>query len=792
MHASRSKAGAWHRLMGRTFAWALVATLLPAFAQSDDTKQPVASDEQQAPESEPATPPASDGEPAPEQEATSSSTDAHAHAPQDQQDETVGTIPVQSTAQEAPSKSEPTQLEEIVVTSTKREQSLREIPQSIHALDGDFLEKSGIQTVADIVKLTPGVNYWPDDGQRAPHITVRGISSGSDQNQTTGMIWENVSMTDTYPQLVTLDPNPFDLRSVEVLKGPQGTLFGAGGFGGAVRFVPEPPVPGLWETKYFAQYTSVADGQRAPIYGAAVNVPIGNEDKFALRLVGLRRQEPGFIDDRKLNQEDINSLDQTSLRGTLAWQPTQAWDAKLLYVHQTQDHPNSASADNRDGELSRGNIAIPEPGHSNFKMANFSVSYAFDWATFTSDSAWTDKDMFFVSDFSAAVDPDATTQGLGFFAFNDTQLWSQELRLVSPSDSDSSWKWVAGIFANGLDYFSYVPLFYGTYDNVVGTITLPVEVTEKAVFADVTRILGDWEVSLGARYYRTLSGGMATRSGPLFGGTYVIDEEIAEKGVSPKISIAWHVTNEILSYATVARGFRVGGVQPGVLFTPIAAQNAPPVFKSDSLWNYEVGIRTNWLRNTLWFDMTAFFLDWTDAQTRINDPQDNNLSNYWTNVGHVQSKGIEAALQWRLPIDGLSLNTSGAYDKAVTVVPFETGGETVPAGTPFPQSPRWQTATTLSYAAPAVAGWFPKASVTHTYLGSAIAGLVGQALIYDYRRWDLNISVSNPVIAWLPDISLIGNNLLDERGISSGAGGTAPHYYYITPRALTVRLSGKF
>ncbi|WP_162932290.1 TonB-dependent receptor plug domain-containing protein [Solimonas sp. K1W22B-7] len=147
-----------------------------------------------------------------------------------------------------------------MVTATKRDKALSEIPASIVSVSAEELERRGIQGVEDIVKLVPGVNLTADLG--IPRITIRGIAAETGTNLTTGVLFGNISFVDSYVPVVALDPNPFDLQSVEILKGPQGTLFGASALNGAIRYVPAPPQFGEMTARYFTQSAAQLPGSR--------------------------------------------------------------------------------------------------------------------------------------------------------------------------------------------------------------------------------------------------------------------------------------------------------------------------------------------------------------------------------------------------------------------------------------------------------------------------------------------------------------------------------------------------
>lgn len=713
------------------------------------------------------------------------------------------------------------QLEEIVVTATKRARALRQIPASIASLSGEDLERSGAQGAADFVKLVPGVNLT-FDGVNAAQVTIRGIAAIAGTNPTTGILFGDVAFTDFYVPRVTLDPNPFDLQSVEVLKGPQGTLFGAGALNGAVRYLPEPAVPGLMQGKYFIQYTDLAQGDAAPVFGAAVNLPIGVHDRMALRLTGFRRREAGYVDDLGQQRADVNRLQQDGIRGIFAWQPGGAGEAQLSYAWQQTDTPDSAQADNLDGRLSRANTRRASPSRNAYRLADLKLGYDFGGSRLVSDTAFVRKQSDVDLDISRTFRGNAVPVARVETSHSDT--WSQELRIASADDT-AAWTWIAGVFALKQDIGF-------TLDVPVGEASLPaaalieavdllipgagglvtaggqpnvlslfadVAVQEQALFGEATlRFAEDWEAALGARLYRTRSGGTVVQSGLLLatnGGTQSVENtQIRQQGLSPRVSLSWQASDQALAYAAVSRGFRVGGVQIGA--TTLASQTrAPRVFRSDSIWNYELGLRTDWLDKRLRLDLTGFYSQWKDPQTIV--PDASGLIVYYDNVGGVRTRGAEAALRALLPIDGLSLSVAAAFTDTVTTAPFTApDGTVLPPGHRWPLAPRWQTASSLDYRMSA-GSWLLGAGLTHTYLGTAISNLAQRAECYGYSLVDLQISAGKVSLSWLPELSLVLGNLGDTRGranvlLNGSTSDGAPDVTYTRPRSLSLRLTGRF
>lgn len=705
------------------------------------------------------------------------------------------TIPVDRAPAE-PLVEGPTALPDVVVTSNKHEQVLRDIPASISAIDGATLEASGAQGIDDFLKLVPGVNIIRNE-PGAVKITIRGISSELGTNATTGILFGNVSFNDAYFPFVSLDPNPFDLYDVEVMKGPQGTLYGASALNGAVRYVPNRPEFDRFETRYFAQYTQIAEGGGAPVYGAAVNVPIGGDDDMAVRLVAHQRRSSGYVDDVGRGLQDVNEVDQYGVRGLFEWHPGDRWMLSAMVLQQDTTFADDAFADNREGRLSRDNTPAANPRNTYYDLANLAVQYDFDALSVTLEGALVRKRFDERPDISRLATGEASESSVSTTIFFNSDTRTLELRATSPAADDGPWSWVGGAFwsdqpiDSGYDIFTTpTPLAPST---VLGHQRSDVTVSETALFADVTRTFArDWDVSLGARAYRTTSGGTARASGAFYGGSENRNEgEVAEDGINPKISLRWQATSAVQTYALVSRGFRVGGIQPTA---SSLSTSIPKSFKSDTIWNYEGGVRSDWLEGSLRADLTVFHEQWDKPQLAQRDPDNPNpVATYYDNVGGARSDGVDLVLNWHTPLDGVSTLLSGAYARTETTVPFTTatGVETQP-GTTWPYAPLWQSAATVAYDRPLWGAWQLHAAVTHTSLSEAYTTLAHDISVFDYGSLDVLVRVSEISRRW-PAVSIGATNLLDERGITQHTRtGAADDVTYIGPRALTVRLDGRF
>ena len=616
-------------------------------------------------------------------------------------------------------------IEEVIVTATKRSENLREIAGSISAFSGEDLEARGAQNTEDIIKLVPGANLT-STGDSPARVTIRGISSDIGTSSTTGILFGNVSFSDTYVPFVSLDPNPFDMQSVEVLKGPQGTLYGASALNGAVRYVPERPSFEAAELKWFAQQTSIKGGAKEPTYGAALNVPIVS-DKLAMRAMGFKRIAPGYVDNLQLGVKDVNEVEQEGGRVLLAFQPTDRWDTLFTAAWQDTLKKDVGIVDSDDGALVTRNRPRKSPDDTNYKLANLSVSYTWRWANFVYDGSYVEKtgERFFDASSRVSGSGDLALQAQVYTGESETI--GNEFRIVSNDEFHKDFKWTIGYFdwkqdiqttltvpvavdapfvSGILDFLSPLQLqssdLFNAQGNpiVIGSVA-DVVVEEQAIFGELSyHVTEDVEISLGGRKYKTTSGGDNRQNG-LFVLTqqgspnYTLSGRVEEDGFNPKLSVTWNVTDEILTYALASKGFRVGGVQFGVT-TPLSQNSAPETFESDTLWNYELGIRTEWFDNTLRLDLTAYQVDWDKPQSL--QPDASGLAVYIDNVGGVESKGLDVAVQYLFPWAGLMLTSSLSYADTVTTAEFSTSnGTAIPSGSPWPLAPKTQSATTLSF-----------------------------------------------------------------------------------------------
>lgn len=780
-------------------------------------------------ESPPEATPAESGTPAGE------GTQAEQSAPAEQADappaETEPTIPVEPvTAEETapPAEGESARLEDVVVTATKREASARELASSVSALSGEDLADMGAQDIEDIVTAVPGVNLVDErSGNLAnavKRITIRGIAAGQNQVDTVGVFIDETPFTDPFQPLSSADINPFDVGQVEVLKGPVGTLFGGSALNGAIRYLPEAPVLADWQGKAFAEWRTIKYGGDAPIFGAMVNAPLFGDDA-ALRIVALDRKTAGWVDsvNQSYQAEDVNGTDQQSVRAILRWVPLTGLDASLMYIHQdTLSEDYGVSTANRDGRYESTGSPQASPSRVAYDLWQLKGSYAFDWADLVVIASQAEKQLDAIFEQSGQVNPDPPSSVLYTVYDGTASPSSQEVRLVSAAGGD--WDWLAGVFNSEyeLDTFGAVTSGQGTLPPAIGSLPWPLPIAdangavvgytdlggtvgELAAFGELSwRFAPDLQLTGGLRAYRfnydvnvAFDGPICAATDPACGanGLHSDDRLVnEEQGLSPKLSLKWDFSNELMAYATVARGFRFGGVNP------VSHPEIPLTYGSDTLWSYELGTRSEWLERTVIADLTAFYIDWSNAQFQTVT-SDGLGFGFTDNVAAVVGRGVEGQFIWLTPVPGVKLTTTGAFARIVTAEDFVNGNPatptTTPAGTRWPRAPKLQYTAILDWTDTFGPVLF-SAGATYTHLGKALQnfGAQGNTEIFGYSLLGLQLTAKPLAQGWWPELAVNVNNLENVRGNNysfDGAGGVgAPARTYNTPRNISARVTFNF
>lgn len=653
----------------------------------------------------------------------------------------------QQQQQEAAARSErhdrdAAKLDEVIVTATRREERLRDVPVSITALSQEELNERGIVNYDGLATATPGV-VLNRASANFNNFTARGIATngyGANLQSTVAIYLDELPISSNGNSTI-LDPSLYDVERIEFLRGPQGTLFGSGSLAGALRILTHDPDPTRFAASGLVDLGTMSEGGLRQRYNAMVNIPLV-EDQLALRIVGFSRHEEGWVDNVGTGIENSNSLVQYGGRAILMWEPTDRFSARLMYSREIANPHDSSLTNPTRGEFVR-LTDRPDLFQSDMVNYNATFEYQFDGARLTSSSTQSDYTGLFYVDL-------AGTFGQAFPFALDADAWDktfvQEVRLVSDPGGRFDWSLGGFYFRKRRD----VDFNYRSDEAFLaarGITGLPDEyylrsgthfiAHEVAAFGQLTyRFTPDLWVTGGLRYGTTDAQGFTEPGGynsnyltmALFGlsgpiTTFPIPEAVGvkaeESGLSHRLSLSWRPTPSVTTYAAVSTGFRppivnaragaVSTLDPTDIIIPDGAT-------SDNLTNYELGVKGRWFGGRLLADAAVYWIDWSDIQVQANRVSDS--VQFATNIGGATSKGIELSVV-AIPVDGLTLALTGGLNQAK--VDDLTPAEAAISGAVLDArlaGPEFQGSLRVNYEWQPVSGVTANASVAVSHVGS--------------------------------------------------------------------------
>jgi outer membrane receptor protein involved in Fe transport len=599
-----------------------------------------------------------------------------------------GAQPVTSDSKVAEAQNN-SQLQEILVTATRRPEKLQDVPLSVTAYSQEQLTDNGIVGYEGLALQTPGVvlNKQSDNFN---NFTARGIATNSygANLQSTVAVYIDELPISTIGNTTTLNPNLYDVERVEFLRGPQGTLFGSGSLSGALRILTKSPDLNQFQASTQIDYGFTGAGwdslrQR---YDGMVNVPL-IDDELALRIVGFYRHEEGWIDNIGTGIRDSNTLEDGGMRATLLYKPTDRLSARFLISYE-DSYPKDASLTEPTLGTYVRDSNQPDIYAGVLTNYNATINYQFDGANLTSSSTYSVFNQRFLVDLAGTFDG-AIAFGLDALGFQRTFV--QETRLAS--DPGGPFDWVVGAYYlhrhQGVDYGYRSSDSFLESNDITG---LPNEYYESEVthtasdevagFGDLTYHINDQVWVTGGLRYTSDSSTTITEAGGYtsnyftnaLGGIkgpltitpipYSVLPEAQATKPSYKASVSYKPVSSLTSYATFSTGFRApvvnafagqaSAVNPHDIIIPAGAS-------SDNLKNYEIGAKSNWFDNRLSANVAFYYIDWTNIQVQANRVSDS--EQFATNIGAAHSKGVELELQM-VPISGLTIGINGSYDDA--------------------------------------------------------------------------------------------------------------------------------
>ena len=708
---------------------------------------------------------------------------------------------------------EPTNLDEVIVTAQKVAQSVIDVPLSISVLGTDDLEKTQSLNMQDYVKLVPGLQLTesqPGFGR----LILRGINTGGVAASVGVYVDETTFGSSTglaNGAILAGDFDTFDVARIEVLRGPQGTVYGASSLGGVLKYVTNEPSTDGFSAKVRGSYESVDDGDASYSGAGMVNIPVS--DSVALRASAFYRNVGGFIDSIGTVDEatgltsdvadNINGSTVTGGRASMLFEPSETFSLQLTAFVQdiNNDASSSVDSDYETGETLYGNLTqsqfVPENADISYRVYNATMTWDLGFGDLTSATSYAESEQAFRQDITMLL----SGLGAGLESYIEQTTGfdriTQEFRLASHENERVDW--LLGAYyndENGLIYQNVHVVEPGTLNDLpvfLGEGTIDSKYKEYAAFANLTiKFTPSFDLTLGGRYSSNDQDVVQNADGPLFGVAEptVITSSSSEDVFTYSIAPKWKINDRMAIYARVAKGFRPGG--PNVI-APDAG--APTTYDSDSTLNYEIGFKGDNEARTFAWDVTAFHIDWDDIQLLavVNGIGIN------TNAGTAKSDGVEVSLGI-YPTEQLKLSLSGAYTDATLTEdadPILVGGRD---GDHLPYTPK------TSYTVGADYNW-PMEGDRSAYLGASYSHLddVPAAFSAAYvaqfgdQRYFPAYDIVDLRAGWdfgKVSVELFGRNLTNDEGRTSDGAGNTPNGALATgvirPRSYGLTVTAEF
>lgn len=696
-------------------------------------------------------------------------------------------------------------LEEVVVTANRRPEPIGSVASSVSAITGQLVEELGARDLRSVMALVPGLAM--PSGMDSKYI-LRGVSSDlrEEYRPATGEYIDETPITNPGTTNFAFPSTPYliDIDRVEVLRGPQGTLFGSSTLGGAVRYITRRPTVDRTEGWVELGGSSTTHGSPGYSGSGMFNLPL-QDGVLALRGVGYYELQGGYIDNLEHDEADVNDHVLSGGRLALQWQPNDRLTvvARILLQRQANGAADLHELDDPYQSQSR---VMDEVANATRFLANLDIDYEFDTATLHSTTSWNDD--------QAELHLDVTDWMIGALGIpvparsetmRDTKDFTQEVRIESRDRE--RFDWLAGVFyqrrdnvysqnfpAPGFDeLFGGAAADFGYPDNLYAS-NVPTPGTELAAYGEMGwRPNKYWRVAAGARWYRMDRTEHEQADGFMNGGPTDRRAEATETGVSPRATLSYAPSPERTYYAVVSKGFRPGGPNLplwggwgicGAELEALGYDSQPLSYSSDELWNYEIGARQTLQEGRLSLAGTVYRIDWSRIQTMVYLPGCG--AAFIQNAGDARNDGIEFELSYRVTA-GLDLRLAASYVDARILQPAP--GSINNPDDPLPGVPdltgglsaTWQFYSGNAFSASLYGLW---SYVGGRYTGS-LSSVRQQMDAYDL----LNLRLQLAGQRW--SAALSADNVFDEDGVVNLWDDPSFRLEYTT-RPRTLRLTVKY
>jgi outer membrane receptor protein involved in Fe transport len=631
-------------------------------------------------------------------------------------------------------------VQQVMVSATRRNEPVQQIPMQVNVMAADELARAGANGLRDYMTMQPGVDVNSFGGATSNDISIRGVSTGNQTVATVGVYVDDAATGSSSAYAggsrSALNMALMDLNHIEVLRGPQGTLYGAGAMGGVLKYVTNQPETDEFNGSVALTASTTKDGGANYTESGVVNVPL-KQDVAALRVSAFKDHEGGSVDTiGAFARNNVDRGDSDGARASLLLTPARGLTVRLTALTQKitrdgNDYVDYDPATSRPlaGDRER-SLSLAEPSSTRTNLYSADIEVDFGWGRLNSITTSQRVTVAGLTDYSSVYVPLLAAAGLNFESIGLVnhvvqRKTTQEFRLTSKSDKH--FEWLAGLYwdheqGSAGQQTQSVPAT-GTPDLNLATLSLPSDYKEVAAYGDATwKLENGLSLTAGARVAQNRQHFQQTGTGVLGASTPL--------GSSKDISRLWLLTagyaldaNDTV-YVRAATGYRPGGPN-GAPVAVGGGSSAPATFKADTLTSYEAGYKGNVLDKMLQVEASVYRLDWRDIQQY----QVINGSGVIANGGKAAVNGAELALTWR-PAQAWTWTASLAYiDAKLTqdaVGLGATSGERLPGSAPISGA----LSTTYHFG---IGGYASYVGATEHFTGERNSGFDGSASNPNYH-----------------------------------------------------------
>lgn len=693
----------------------------------------------------------------------------------------------------------------IIVTAQKRQQRMIDVPLPVSTVSAEELLDTNSTSVKDYYQRIPGLSLATSGNGNETFIAVRGITAGAIGNPTVGITIDDVPFGPSITTAAVPDIDPSNLSGIEVLRGPQGSLYGASSMGGLLKFVTVAPSTSSMRGSVQTGISGVDQGEDIgwSVRGD-INMPLGNT--LAIRTSGFYRLDPGYVDNVTTGEQDVNKTRAKGGNVSLLWEPSSAFSVRLGALIQNSRRAGSdeINLDLDEDRLTQNYLPFTGSYEQQSEVYSGVIKGNIGNVEVTSITAYNfsrmDSDLD-VSSLYGGLYSNLANNLFGVSAtsipfFTQTKAFTQELRANVPIAPGIDWVVGGLIDHEKLLQGNNIVAFDTETGNALGDLVNN-EITQKyrnyALFSNIDLTITDqFSVQVGGRISTNRQRSRTLRTGALIDlllGVPVVDSGILKSSESPttfSIAPQWKFGPNLMAYGRVATGYRPGGPNiscgnPGV----------PCTYGSDSTVNYEIGLKGDLLERLITIDTSIYLIDWKDIQTRVLTPD--RVSGYIENGTRARSQGVEFSVGIR-PSNAMKIDSWIAYNDSSLSEDFPASANLAAFdGDRLPYSSKWSGSVSAKQDFALTDRLDAYVGTNLSYVGKRMGRFqptINRSTFPSY--WQIDASAGLKWDDWRLNAYI--TNLTNERGVlRSGLDAFTPSWItYIRPRSFGIGISRTF